>query len=257
MKKIIGICILTLFIIPIIQVAAVPNGKPDQQQTIDEYDTWIGKGCSQAQSFVPTKQYVTGVELKLRRYFNPTEVITVSVKDKLVGRPLASVSKNPDEIPSSGSAPLWIEFDFEDVKVTPGKLYYIVCTSSSQNSGYFWRRCDSDVYANGDAWNYGYYGDFWCTHQPPFDLCFKTYGSNGKSKEISETPRVGHSIIGLMKRISTSSDYTVYEVTRFAFINGYSSDAICLRGDRIKLYHFDGMNIFRLVIGHCSEWEKV
>ena len=135
-----------------------------------------------AQSFRPSLDVLTRVVLLMYKLGDVND-IKISIRDNLRGSDLTSVTKSPSEIPTE--TPDWIEFDFEDIGVTPGKTYYIVySTTGGDNKENFYslRHSIGDTYDKGDAWigwNYGRTWEIWGTQDwegPKFDFCFETYG---------------------------------------------------------------------------------
>jgi len=126
-----------------------------------------------AQGFTPTKSILTRVELMVSKNVTTTYDLTLAIRDNLTGPDLTSISKNPDSIPTDIFS--WIEFDFDNIKVTPGKTYYIVCsTIDASGNWYAWGVKMDDVYPNGTIlWSED--GQEWYNFSPA-DATFKTYG---------------------------------------------------------------------------------
>jgi len=125
----------------------------------------------------------------------PFEDLEMIICDDSSGEPditnsLVSVSKKSLEIDNSYS---WIEFNFNDILVKPGKTYYIIIKTSegSSNNHYRWGRSDSDVYEYGDYWVYTQVVDQWQGPITKGDFSFKTYGlidasENGLDQEQTQ-----------------------------------------------------------------------
>lgn len=177
MKKfIIGLVVgILLFSVFTVGNSRTTDDPVDQQQTVDNYGAYVSNWADWAQSFVPTMEILTKVELKVRRIGHISSDLVVSIRRDLDGDNLTTISKSPGEIPATAT---WIEFDFDDIAISPGQLYFIVCSTSDGDTAnyYDWRNSyDEDTYPKGDAWYYpkGYY---WYKWEPYFDFCFKTYG---------------------------------------------------------------------------------
>ncbi|RLF44107.1 MAG: hypothetical protein DRN17_05080 [Thermoplasmata archaeon] len=141
------------------------------------YITW-GGGMF-AQSFVPTMETLTKVELYMAKIGSPT-AITISIRSSLYGNDMASTTKYGSSIPQSER---WIVFDFSDISVDPGNTYYIVWypSGSDEDNTFYWGFGDNNPYPNGDPWFYD--GSSWSVLVDPdfphLDFCFKTYGDEG------------------------------------------------------------------------------
>ena len=126
-----------------------------------------------AQGFKPTKNILTRVELLLSKNVYTTYNIKLAIRDDLSGQDLISISKSPDFIPTEDFD--WIEFDFENILVNPGKPYFIVCsTYDSLNNWYAWGVKLENAYPDGNI-SVSEDGEVW--YIDPFsDAAFKTYG---------------------------------------------------------------------------------
>jgi hypothetical protein len=129
-----------------------------------------------AQSFIPTYPILTRVEIMLVRQFEPGS-LTVSIRKDLDGEDLTSISVPANEM---GVDLSWKLFDFPDISVNPGELYYLVCTSQEtniQDDMYYWYFDCHDPYVKGDAWMYrGSWKVLTDSNFPDIDLGFKSYG---------------------------------------------------------------------------------
>jgi len=137
-----------------------------------------------AQSFTPTKATLTAVRLYLFKYGTPPDPveITVSIRDNLTHVDLATKTIDTSVVSiGSGTKAKWVLFDFEDLTVTPGSTYYIVCSGSAGDTTntYCWFYNNENTYSGGEAlvkpdensvWTNFTHGGF-----NPDDFCFKTY----------------------------------------------------------------------------------
>ena len=157
----------------------------DQKQTHqDGAGFWIVPIQTQtmAQSFTPTKDKLTAVSLYIFKYnATPDPVqITVSIRNNLTGSDLATkiIDTSVVTIKNKGS---WVLVDFEDISVTPGSLYYIVCSGNKNftTGVYCWFFAYNDTYLKGEGWiKYGETADWVTLNDFGYvqgDLCFKTY----------------------------------------------------------------------------------
>jgi len=137
------------------------NNKPGTMpldDQIDQSQESAGWGCilcgrwKWAQSFRPSLDVLTRVVLLMHKRGDVND-IKISIRDSLRGSDLTSVSKSPSEIPTGTSD--WIEFDFEDIGVTPGKTYYIVYATTggdNEENYYLLDASKGDTYSKGDGW---------------------------------------------------------------------------------------------------------
>lgn len=106
---------------------------------------------------------------------------TVSTRDDLDGPDLTSNSQPPNVFPTDNFS--WIEFDFEDISVTPGSTYYIVSyTENVTDNWYGWGMKVGDVYPDGTVYYTTNEGVLW-EEKPDGDMTFKTYGQDNSALE--------------------------------------------------------------------------
>lgn len=202
-KKIVGIVILMLVTTMVVSGANSNQKKSDMQMIpsqpdsnipglnwgVDQKQTDIsGYGMtlipyfSYAQSFTPTKDKLTAVSLGLFKAYNPpiSIQITVSIRDNLTGSDLAI--KTIDSSIITSNKPRWVLFDFEDISISPGSKYFIVCSGNGGNdtNAYCWGfTTERDKYNNGEAWGKDNQTSDWYKFMgnglEPDDFCFKTY----------------------------------------------------------------------------------
>ena len=150
----------------------------DQQQTTQETSAVLSGTYSWAQSFKPTLGTLTRIELFLSKWGEQEhDDIQVHIRKSLTGSNLASGSIAPYQV-KTGTFD-WIEVDFEDITVTSGLTYYIICETTGgypadPDYSYSWGCSESDVYSDGDGWLGT--GGSWNKWSPLMDMCFKTYG---------------------------------------------------------------------------------
>ena len=137
-----------------------------------------------AQSFTPSKSTLTAVRLYLFKYGAPPDSvkITVAIRDNLTHEDLATKTIDTSVVSiGSGTKSKWVLFDFDDITVTPGNKYYIICSGSAGDNvnTYCWFYNNQDTYIGGEAlvkpdensiWTNFTHGGF-----NPDDFCFKTY----------------------------------------------------------------------------------
>lgn len=133
-----------------------------------------------AQGFTPTKNILTCVEIKIRRSTSATKDLILNIRDDLNGPNLTSIRKNYFSIPTEDFN--WIEFNFKNITTTPGKTYYIVCsTFDTIGNWYEWGAKMGNVYPNGTiGWSED--GQQWYLDST-LDAAFKTYGRDNQAPD--------------------------------------------------------------------------
>ena len=137
-----------------------------------------------AQSFIPTKNVLTRVEILTGKNSTTTYDFTLAIRDDLLGSDITSLSLPPEDFVTENFS--WLEFDFDDISVTPGSTYFIVCsTFDSLDNWYAWGAKLSDVYPYGSVWWSEDDGASF-EEDPDADLTFKTYGIENSLPELPE-----------------------------------------------------------------------
>ena len=182
-----------------------------------------------AQSFIPTKEILTRVELFVGKNSTTSHPYILAIREELTEENIVETSQNPEEFVTENYS--WLEFDFEDIMVTSGQTYYIVCyTENVTDNWYAWAGSnDSESYPNGCAWISIDDGDTWSndslsdesnvmkkqTGVAPIgdednnsDMCFKTYGLEATELSIKfESTGFGFNVI-----ITNIGDAIAWEV---------------------------------------------
>ena len=209
--KIVGILVCTLLIATALPAVGTMNkiddklndasvnegsGSPrwfwnvDQQQTSSSgWGFTIQPPYWYAQSFKPTKEKLTAVQLYMFKHDDPPAgiEITVSIRDDLNGSDLTITTINADEITKR---PRWIWFNFPDIDTTPEQTYYIVCRSDGGvgNDTYCWLFDFDNPYDRGEAWESNDSDASWNIinnpEWPELDACFKTYHRKNIANDI-------------------------------------------------------------------------
>ena len=209
MKKLISILLVGLLIISGFGASAAPlirrsinshiightfsgekNGntslyEDDVDQNQNSYDGVIPVGAyfdgdnhfnvSIAQSFIPTKRILTRVQFFMARNATATYPCTLAIRDNLTGDNLAVVNVASSVFPAYANLS-WIDFNFEDIPVTIGTMYYMVLyTTNVTENFYYCTGMDGSLYSNGSAYISFNNGQNW-TEITDRDGCFKTYG---------------------------------------------------------------------------------
>jgi len=147
--------------------------KLDQQQINITGWRVIGEsGPYGAQSFTPSLNILTRVVLNVWASKDGGNV-DVLIRKSLDANNLTSISIPQSELPSPG----WFYFDFPDIIVNPGELYYIVVHYNIGNL-FSWGFSKLNHYPNGEAW---IYEKNWYQDLNYADFCFETYGINSST----------------------------------------------------------------------------
>lgn len=175
------------------------NPSDDLPIPVGRFD-FYGFEIMTAQSFIPTKNMLTRVELYVGKNDSTMHPFVLSIKKDLAGPDLVQKNINPSIFISGDYS--WVEFDFDDTWVEVGETYYIVCKSINVTGNwYLWAaHNDSASYPNGCAWVSTDGGNTWSNHSKSrdmqnvdviktdiqvydlifsgftWDTCFKTYG---------------------------------------------------------------------------------
>ncbi len=127
-----------------------------------------------AQSFIPTKTVLTRVEILAGKNSTAVYDYTLAIRDDLLGSDLTALSLPPEDFATENFS--WVEFDFDDIPVTPGSTYYIVSyTTDAPDNWYAWGAKLSDVYPGGSVWWSVDDGSSF-ENDPDSDCAFATYG---------------------------------------------------------------------------------
>jgi len=180
-KKLIFMLVLGL-LIPITTVYGQKEEVIDQSTPMGScgyYNTFI------AQSFKPTLNSLTKVEIPLFKQDNAVGTVTLSIREKLYGEDLVSQTLSVDEVPL-GPDYDWVIFDFGDMEIKPGQKYFMVFTLNNgtrpenSNELVLWTAALYNPYWNGRP--YIFYRYLWLplgllTGVSKFpDMSFRTYG---------------------------------------------------------------------------------
>jgi len=239
MKKQIPLMIVGMVVLCGLEAVAIPfhdsqsvvqTWSVQPQQTLDRGDeldqsqllmNWFGPiGKSSiwsnlyyivAQGFTPTKNLLTRVEILIGRNNSTTHDITLALHDNLYNTSLASVNIPAAQILAGNFS--WVEFDFADIMVTPGQVYYLVAsTVNATENWYAWGIQMEDVYPNGTAFWTTNNGVNW-TEELSIDAAFKTYGKQATVLDVETTGGFGVTVntknIGEIDALNVETQVTV------------------------------------------------
>lgn len=164
----------------------------DQKNIRSDGFSW---GCPSgqllAQSFKPTLEILTRVEVRLRVQGSPGG-LEISIRESLDGDDLTSLYIPTEEMIIIN---YWAEFDFTNIVVTPEKTYYIVWNPidvPNPANAFFWDIKVKNYYERGSAWQYD--GEEWekleiddLPYGDP-DFCFITYGFSNQPPNKPSQP---------------------------------------------------------------------
>jgi hypothetical protein len=136
-----------------------------------------------AQTFLPTKNVLTKVELMVVKNITTIYDYTVAIRSNLSGDDLTFTSIPAANVSSENFS--WEEFDFTDIAVIPGNTYYIVSyTVNATENWYAWGlKTNGTSYPNGTIY-YSEDDEVTWTEEPDGDMTFKTYGIDNHAPEI-------------------------------------------------------------------------
>ena len=177
------------------------DGDLDQSQTlcdgtipVGRYDPMIGENSLiVAQSFVPTKEILTKVELYMGVNMTTIYSCKVAIRSSLTGEDLTHKYLNPNaftvHFPDDDCDNLsWEVFNFPNIFVTPGQTYYIVVSTINASDNCYWLAgTDGDPYPDGNVSISFDDGETW-EYISDGDGCFKTYGRNNLPPNTPSTP---------------------------------------------------------------------
>jgi hypothetical protein len=168
-----------------------------------------------AQSFIPTKNVLTRVELMAGKNSTTTYDFNLAIRDDLLGADLTSISLSPTAFPTENFS--WVEFDFEDISVTPGNTYFIVAyTTDSPDNWYAWGAMLLDVYPHGMVWLSEDEGSSW-ENDTNVDCTFATYGLNNTAPSAPsitgpDSGKTGKEYDYMLKSIDNEGDDVYYYI---------------------------------------------
>ncbi len=143
----------------------------DQRQVDMKYAYLLNDTRWLAQSFVPSMPVLGEIEMGLICWASGYDV-ELSVRKEIDGEELVKVTKTIT--PTDNWEVQWVMFSFNEINVTPGEEYYIVCKSSKPGWGVAWV-VGGNLYENGSFYTSSDGGNEWWEIED-IDACFVTYG---------------------------------------------------------------------------------
>ena len=221
MKNILPILVVVILVLSGLGAVAISNNEKTicnfYEDELDQYQTEVTENTTIpfgqifvnetiifnvqiAQSFIPSKDIITRVEILIGKNVTATYPIIVSIRKELTDEDLASVSIDPDDVPPVEEIN-WVFADFDDIHITTGETYYLVALTENITDNYYgWQgNNQSESYPFGCFWysiddggswsnkssssNQNNMAEYVYQHNKPrfdenitWDLCFKTYG---------------------------------------------------------------------------------
>jgi hypothetical protein len=169
----------------IVRVNGIPDDELDQYQIIRNPEN-AGIGSLEfgvAQSFKPTLNRLTRVEIFAEKIGNPSGNIWISIRTSLEGDDLEYRILEVKDITKTGG---WYEIDFDDdILVEPEQTYYLIWSPNyfegdDENIAYWNSNWHDNFYERGEIWNEYPEGN-WDIENPNWDCCFKTYGISSEN----------------------------------------------------------------------------
>jgi hypothetical protein len=139
-----------------VEVREASGGVVIEHKEDMRFSSWVNKDISHAQSFVPTESVIPKVSLAVGNGRSDSEDdIYVSIRESLDGPVLTETSLPFDVLPKTclNKPPIFVEFDFPDVTLVPGDLYYVQVESPLATPSGEYQICGTGAdYAGGAHW---------------------------------------------------------------------------------------------------------
>ena len=157
----------------------------DQKQELHSYEYSFHDKVWLAQSFKPSMNPLTKVEVKINKPRVTKNPLIISIRKELNGSDITSTYIDGVDVPFFV---FWISFDIPDIEVVEGETYYIVLHSTtSSDAPYRWLyeyNDTSDPYPNGKMWYSLDHGATWYPVEDEntyIDATFRTYSYVSRS----------------------------------------------------------------------------
>jgi hypothetical protein len=157
----------------------LPNNTLFSDTLDQENSDWRGEefgnenGCM-AQSFKPTLDMLTTVELIIFNSGTPHGNFTVSIRENLSSIDYTSITIPVEDIPQEFYPEIiWTEFDFPDIYVETEQTYFIVCSYNVQsNPNLTCWGITGNNYLRGEIWTWN--NQLWQSNGE-HDFCFSNW----------------------------------------------------------------------------------
>jgi hypothetical protein len=129
----------------------------DQYQEKADQPLWLDYIVNEFQEFVPQKEKLVRVEVKIFQRFVGPDPLVMSVCGKS-GAYVTGASVPASQVPEDVCG--WVSFDVTDVTLTPGELYFIKLTAVGGTEYYWCGYGNSNAYEHGvssiSGWDYAF-----------------------------------------------------------------------------------------------------
>ncbi|KYK30396.1 MAG: hypothetical protein AYK22_03950 [Thermoplasmatales archaeon SG8-52-3] len=212
-----------------------------------------------AQSFVPTKDILTRVEVFVGKNASANYPLYISIREELTDNDLTIESVEPAIVPTDELG--WVEIDLPDIVITNEHTYYLVIiTENKTDNWYAWGANNNSIsYPAGCAWFSYDDGDSWTNEssitsspnsessfskqestrfdeEATWDMCFKTYGKDNLPPEAPvingpKTARYNESQSYIFTTTDPDDDFVLYQIlwgdgTSEEWIGPFQSDEL-------------------------------
>ena len=146
----------------------------DVNQSQDGYSFMIYGDRWGSQSFIPSLDNLSSIDILISRYGNPENFVIVSVRSELNGTDLVNISVPMTSIPIFA---YWVNFDMPNINLTVNNTYYIIVRTNGGivSQCYVWGFGYQTPYTDGMFRFSANAGDSWTDYEV-YDFCFKTFG---------------------------------------------------------------------------------
>ena len=176
---------IILFLTSISQVKCYENNPIfssdfiDQEQTKADSTDFIYKNNWKAQSFRPTEQVLTRIQIYVKKLGEISSDIEIFIRNSINGNNLVNYSIKANTV---SYEPSWLDFNIADINVSVDQPYYILCKTNSgdEDNCYVWYQGIDNPYENGIKYYSNNNGTSW-NQEISYDFCFKTFATFKKS----------------------------------------------------------------------------
>lgn len=296
MRKIISVFLIGIFILSGINAFATIDSKTYVEPIADELDQYqeimtenafapVGQvpipeqpvNVQVAQSFIPTKEIITRVELYIGKNSTATYPLNISIRKELTEEDLTVTSIDSSLVPTEDFG--WVEIDLDDMIINTGETYYIVAlTKNTTENWYAWGANNiSESYPYGCAWFSVDDGQNWTNEStspaieisksysssralPKFnetatwDMCFRTYGRNNNPPDTPTingptSGKVGETLEYILSTNDSDGDQVFYWISWFDGCPGIYWDGPYNSGETVtKSYTYDEKGTFTISV---------
>ncbi|MBN2025860.1 MAG: DUF11 domain-containing protein, partial [Actinobacteria bacterium] len=217
-----------------------PGEKDDsayQEQWDGFFTLYSGTQRDLAQTFKVTDGYIDRIELKLQRYGSVGAEIGLKICEVVSGTPTFNVvaeSTTTHIISEIADVATWYTFEFRGEQLQPDTEYCIVLyrlDGEVDSSNYlWWRKSDSDVYADGSAWVYS--NGVWINWSSGYDLTFRVY--NYGEEELYGYEEISDGVLATWETAETQDGPHVIKLEVEDAYGKQATDQVTVETDRTE-----------------------